>query len=90
MGTGTSDASYRIFDRLHRRGIPTARLDLDDIGMAHPAPDDDPGNVRVKGAAMAACWMVFCAHGTQCLVVSAALDAAELVERVTSHIPDAD
>lgn len=90
MGTGKSDTSYRVFARLQEQGTPTARLDLDDIGMAHPAPHDDPDNFRVKAAAMAACWAVFASHGSRCLVVSGALDSAELVERVTAAIPAAD
>jgi hypothetical protein len=89
MGTGKSDTSYHVFSRLYQGGTPTARLDLDDIGMAHPAPADDPDNLRVKAAAMAACWDVFRAHGARCLVVSGGLDSADLVEFATGHIPDA-
>ena len=54
VGTGKSDASYRVFDRLWRSGTPAARLDLDDLGMCHPAPPDDPDNHRVKAAVMGA------------------------------------
>ena len=90
MGTGKSDTSYRVFSRLYQQGTPTARLDLDDIGMAHPAPSDAPDNVAVKAAAMAACWNVVKSHGAACLVVSAARDSASLVKRVTDHIAEAD
>ena len=82
MGTGKSDTSYHVFSRLYRGGTPTARLDLDDVGMSHPAPPDDPDNVRVKAAAMAACWQVFREQGARCLVVSGGLDSA------TPHRPD--
>ena len=90
MGTGKSDTSYRLFARLHEDGTTTARLDLDDIGMAHPAPVDDPDNFGVKVAALAACWEVYRAHGSRCLVVSGALDTPDLVELVTASIPDLD
>jgi hypothetical protein len=90
MGTGKSDTSYHLFSRLHRGGTPTARLDLDDVGMSHPAPPDDPDNFRVKAAAMSACWQVFRTHGARCLVVSGGLDSADLIALTTSHIPDAD
>lgn len=90
MGTGKSDASYRVFSRLYHQGTPTARLDLDDIGMAHPAPVDDPDNFGVKAAAMSACWAVFKNHGAECLVVSGALDSVDLIEHVTNHVKDAD
>ena len=90
MGTGKSDTSYRIFSRLYQQGTPIARLDLDDIGMSHPAPSDDPHNFAVKAAAMSACWDVFRAYGARCLVVSGALDSAGLIEQTTREIADAD
>lgn len=90
MGTGKSDASYHVFSRLYGSGIPTARLDLDDIGMAHSAPAGDPDNFGVKAAAMAACWDVFKAHGSRCLVVSSALDSAARIQFITGHIPHAE
>ena len=90
MGTGKSDTSYHVFSRLYRDGTPTARLDLDDVGMSHPAPPDDPDNVRVKAAAMAACWQVFREQGARCLVVSGGLDSAPLIDLTTSRIPEAE
>ena len=90
MGTGKSDTSYHVFSRLYRGGTPTARLDLDDVGMSHPAPADDPDNFRVKVAAMSACWQVFRKHGARCLVVSGGLDSADLIDLATSQIPEAD
>ncbi|MBB6626048.1 hypothetical protein H5V45_01825 [Nocardioides sp. KIGAM211] len=90
MGTGKSDTSYHVFSRLYRSGIPTARLDLDDIGMCHPAPPDDPDNFVVKAEAMGAAWRVFASHGARCLVVSGAIDTPELVDLHTSQLPDAD
>ena len=90
MGTGKSDASFHIFSRLYRAGIPTARLDLDDVGMCHPAPDDDPDNFAVKAEAMGAAWRVFRAHGARCLVVSGGVDTRELIELHTRQVPDAD
>jgi hypothetical protein len=89
-GTGKSDASYHVFSRLFRSGTPTARLDLDDVGMSHPAPPDDPDNFRVKAEAMAACWAVFRAHGARCLVVSGALDSREVLDLHLVQIPEAD
>ena len=90
MGTGKSDASYHVFSRLYRSGVPTARLDLDDIGMSHPAPADDPDNFAVKAEAMAACWGVFRSRGARCLVVSGGLDSRAEIDRHTRQIPDAD
>ena len=89
MGTGKSDTSYHVFSRLHRDGAPTARLDLDDVGMSHPTPSDDPDNFRVKAAALSACWQVFRDHGARCLVVSGGLDSVDLIDLVTSQVPEA-
>lgn len=90
MGTGRSDTSYHLFSRLYQGGTPTARLDLDDVGMSHPAPSDDPDNFGVKTAAMLACWHVFRTHGAQYLVVSGGLDSASLIESATGQIPEAE
>jgi hypothetical protein len=90
MGTGKSDTSFHVFSRLYRAGIATARLDLDDIGMCHPTPEDDPDNFGVKAEAMGAAWRVFEAHGARCLVVSGAVDTPELIEQHRRQIPDAD
>lgn len=90
MGTGKSDTSFHVFSRMYRAGIPTARLDLDDLGMCHPAPADDPHNFVVKAEAMGAAWRVFASHGARCLVVSGAVDTPELIDLHTSQLPDAD
>ena len=90
MGTGKSDTSYHVFSRLYRAGIPTARLDLDDIGMCHPSPAEDPDNFAVKAEAMGAAWRVFKAHGARCLVVSGGIDSAVVIERHKRQIPEAD
>lgn len=90
MGTGKSDTSYHVFSRVYRGGTPTARLDLDDVGMSHPAPPNDPDNFAVKAAAMSACWQVFRAHGAQCLVVSGGLDSAPAIDLTTRQIPEAE
>ncbi|MFZ2511877.1 MAG: hypothetical protein WAW85_12425 [Gordonia sp. (in: high G+C Gram-positive bacteria)] len=90
MGTGKSDTSYHVFSRLYGAGIPTARLDLDDIGMCHPAPVHDPDNFAVKAEAMGAAWSVFRDHGARCLVVSGAIDSPEVIEEHKRQLPDAD
>src|SRR6476659_1053333 len=79
VGAGKSDASYRVFDRLWRSGMSAARLDLDDLGMCHPAPGEDPDNHRVKAAVMGAAWTVYRDSGARHLVLAGGvLDEAEL------------
>lgn len=89
VGAGKSDTSYRIFDRFWRNGIPTARLDFDDLGMCHPTPDDDPENHRVKSAAVGALWPVFRARGTERLIVSGGVDTNADFELYRRQVPDA-
>lgn len=89
LGTGKSDTSYHLFSRLWRSGTRVARLDLDDLGMCHPAPEDDPDNHRVKAEAMAAAWSVFQSHGATSLVVSGGVNTAEEVDLHTRLVPDA-
>jgi len=90
MGTGKSDTSYHVFSRLHRAGIPTARLDLDDVGMCHPSPEGDPDNFGVKAEAMGAAWRVFGQHGARCFVVSGGIDSPEVIQQHMDQLPDAN
>jgi hypothetical protein len=90
IGTGKSDTSYHVFSRLFRAGTRIARLDLDDVGMCHPAPEDDPENHRVKATAMAATWAVFARAGAGCFVVSGSASSRPQVDLYTSRLPDAD
>jgi hypothetical protein len=89
IGTGKSDTSFHVFSRLFRTGTPIARLDLDDVGMCHPAPADDPENHRVKAEAMAAAWSVFDRHGATCFVISGSAGWHEAA-LYASAIPSAD
>jgi hypothetical protein len=89
VGTGKSDTSYHVFSRLFRAGTRTARLDLDDVGMCHPAPEDDPDNHRVKADAMAATWSVYQANGATCFVVSGGVNTVDEIELHKRRIPDA-
>jgi hypothetical protein len=90
VGVGKSDASFRVFSRLWRDGVPTARLDLDDLGMCHPAPSDDVNNHAVKTALLAAAWPVFGSRGVERLVLSGGVETTALAELYRSRLPDAD
>jgi hypothetical protein len=90
IGTGKSDTSFHVFSRLFRTGTPVARLDLDDVGMCHPAPADDPENHRVKSEAMGAAWSVFEQHGATCFVISGGVSTPSEVALYTGCLPNAD
>ncbi len=81
MGTGKSDTSYRIFSRLYQQGTPIARLDLDDIGMSHPAPSDDPHNFAVKAAPMSPA-------GTSCAPTGSAMADSHHEHEERTHVTE--
>ena len=88
VGAGKSDASFRVFGRLWQSGTAAARLDLDDLGMCHPAPADDPDNHHVKAAVMGAAWSVYRSHGARLLVLAGGvLNEAELA-LYRAQVPD--
>lgn len=89
VGAGKSEASYRIFERLRRAGLPTARLDLDDLGMCHPAPADDEHNHAVKAAVLGAGWPVFRDRGTERLVLAGGVETAAQYAHYRAQVPGA-
>jgi hypothetical protein len=56
-------------------------VDLDQLGLCRPAPDDDPRNNRVKARNLGEVWSGLRAAGAQCLVVSGIVDDAQEVRR---------
>lgn len=90
IGTGKSDTSFHVFSRLFRAGTHVARLDLDEVGMCHPAPVDDPENHRVKAEAMGAAWSVFERHGATCFVISGGVNTPDEAARYADRITNAD
>ncbi len=90
VGVGKSDASYRVFARLWSNGIQTARLDLDELGMCHPAPPDDPDNHRLKSAVLAAAWPEFRSRATRCLVLAGGVNTRAEADLYRVQIPEAD
>jgi len=79
---------YQLFDQLSKAGTATAYVDLDQLGLCRPAPEDDPHNNRAKARNLAAVWSGFRAAGAQCLVVSGIVDDAQEVRRHADLLPD--
>jgi adenylylsulfate kinase-like enzyme len=80
-GVGKSSVGFELFDQLGADGVATAYVDLDQLGLCSPAPDDDPDNNRVKARNLGEVWSGFRAAGAQCLVVSGLVDDAEELRR---------
>ena len=90
VGVGKSDASYRLFARLWRKGVQTARLDLDELGMCHPAPPQDPDNHQVKAAVLGAAWPVFRDRDTSRLVLAGSAGNRDELDLYRAQVPDAE
>nr|MDT0657597.1 hypothetical protein [Micromonospora sp. DSM 115978] len=89
-GVGKTSVGYELFEQLSDAGIAGAYVDLDQLGLCYPAPDDDPRNNRLKARNLGEIWSGFRAAGAQCLVVSGLVDDAEEVRRHADLLPDAD
>ncbi|HEY2298269.1 MAG TPA: hypothetical protein VGH43_11110 [Jatrophihabitans sp.] len=89
VGAGKSDASYRVFSRLWRAGTTAARLDLDDLGMCHPTPEDGPDNHRVKAAVMGGAWSVYLTRGARYLVLAGGVLTEAEFDLYRNQVPDA-
>jgi adenylylsulfate kinase-like enzyme len=62
-GVGKTSVGFELFDQLSKSGVPTAYVDLDQLGLCYPAPGDDPHNNRVKTRNLGAVWSGFQAAG---------------------------
>jgi len=87
-GVGKTSVGFELFDQLSKAGTVTAYVDLDQLGLCRPAPEDDPNNNRVKARNLGQVWSGFRAAGAQCLVVSGIVDEAEEVRRHADLLPD--
>jgi adenylylsulfate kinase-like enzyme len=86
-GVGKSSVGFELFGQLSNAGITTAYVDLDQLGLCHPVPGDDPRNNRVRARNLGEVWSGFRAAGAQCLVVSGIVDDAEEVRRHAGLLP---
>lgn len=75
-GVGKTAVAWEVYRRLVAMGVRTAYLDVDQLGMCHPEPADDPDRHRLKARNVAALRRNFAAAGATCLVVSGVVDAA--------------
>ncbi|MEO6086717.1 MAG: hypothetical protein ABIQ18_26745 [Umezawaea sp.] len=86
---GKSAVGFEIYSRLLDAGVPTAYVDLAQIGFCRPAPDDDPDHHRLKARLLGRLWEGFRAAGARCLVMSGTVADQRTVDRYTRAIPSA-
>ncbi len=88
-GVGKTTVSWEIFDQLIDEGYRPALADVDLLGAAWPAPEDDPYNERLRAANLQAVWRNFHAAGARCLVAATVVESQANLDRYRTAIPDA-
>jgi adenylylsulfate kinase-like enzyme len=85
---GKTTVAWEIWSQLCDTGITAAYLDIDQLGMSVPAPDDDSDRHRVKAENLAAIVPIYRAAGARCVVVSGVVDA-EKARSYADQVPGA-
>jgi len=89
VAIGKSTVAFEIFRQLSDAGIKTAFIDLDQVNLCYPAPEDDPLNYAVRAAGLAAVWPTFREAGVRCVVISGIAETIAIVQAHTSLLSDA-
>jgi hypothetical protein len=74
--TGKSTVAWQLFTDLGAEREHIAYVDIDQLGMLYPAPEEDPDRVRTKAKNLAAVIRGYRAAGSRALIVSGVLDPA--------------
>lgn len=69
-GVGKSTAAWMVAQRFARQGVATGYVDMDQLGMCYPPPDDDPERWVLKETALDCVTDEFRRAGVARLVVS--------------------
>ncbi|MGH8879057.1 MAG: hypothetical protein ACRD0P_17240, partial [Stackebrandtia sp.] len=73
-GIGKTTTAWELYSRLITDGTPTGFVDIDQLGMSFPEPQDDPGRYRMKERNLGEVARGFGAAGARCVVVSGVAD----------------
>jgi hypothetical protein len=73
-GVGKTSVGWRVFDRCTDLGEDPAFADLDLLGAAWPAPEDDPHQSRLKATNLAAVWSNYRQAGSRRLIVAGVVE----------------
>lgn len=74
-GVGKTTVGWRVFDRCTEAGDNPALIDLDMMGAAWPAPDDDPYQSRLKARNLAAVWKNYRNVGSRRLIMAGVVES---------------
>lgn len=73
-GVGKTSVGWRVFDRCTDLDLKPAFADLDLLGAAWPAPDDDPHQSRLKAINLAAVWSNYRRAGSRRLIIAGVVE----------------
>lgn len=73
-GVGKSVVAWDIFMELLSTGIATAYVDIDQLGICYPAPEQDADRYAMKSTNLGRVIPNFCTAGARCVVVSGVAD----------------
>jgi broad-specificity NMP kinase len=90
-GVGKSTVSWQLFNELADAGVRVAFADTDQLGMCHPAADEEPGRQRVKLQNVGAMIPNYRAAGAHYAIINGVIDPvsglpAELLPQSTVMI----
>ncbi|MEU4292108.1 hypothetical protein AB0E63_28115 [Kribbella sp. NPDC026596] len=89
-GVGKTSVGWRVFDRCTDLALDPAFADLDLLGAAWPAPDDDPHQSRLKATNLAAVWSNYARAGSRRLIIAGVVEnlreKQQLEEATGGHV----
>lgn len=85
-GVGKTTVAWEVFSRAGERDEAPAMADLDLLGAAWPAPEDDPFQHRLKARNLAAIWSNFRETGSRCLIVAAVIETSGELDMLKSAV----
>ena len=74
-GVGKTTVGWRVFDLCTDADDDPALVDLDMMGSAWPAPDDDPFQSRLRAKNLAAVWGNYHAVGSRRLIMAGVVES---------------
>jgi len=85
-GVGKTTVAWRVFDLCTEAGEDPAFVDLDMLGSAWPAPDDDPNQTRLRATNLAAVWANYQAVGSRRLIIAEVVEIDADRERLSAAV----
>lgn len=85
-GVGKTTVAWRVFDLCTEAGEDPAFVDLDTLGSAWPAPDDDPNQTRLRAKNLAGVWANYQAVGSRRLIIADVVESEADRDRLAAAV----